>query len=119
MTIAAPRVHLSASHIDDELCRRYLAPSVELVGKRWSPGILLALSQGATRFSEITAAVAELSDRLLAQRVRGLEQAGLVNREVIPTTPVQVRYSLTESGRELLEAMQPLAHWGERWNKAH
>ncbi|MBN9239014.1 MAG: hypothetical protein BGO97_04950 [Micrococcales bacterium 70-64] len=106
-------------HIDDDLCRRYLATSVELVGKRWSSGILLAIGTGATRFSEITAAVTGLSDRLLAQRAKELEQAGLVHREVIATTPVQVRYTLTASGRDLLEAMQPLAHWGERWNRAH
>ncbi|CAN5329737.1 helix-turn-helix domain-containing protein [soil metagenome] len=111
MTITA--VH----QIDDDLCRRYLASSVELVGKRWNSAILLAISQGATRFSEITAAVAGLSDRLLAQRARELEQAGLVRREVIASTPVQVRYTLTERGRDLLESLQPLARWGERWGE--
>jgi DNA-binding HxlR family transcriptional regulator len=108
-----PRLH----QIDDDLCRRYLASSVELVGKRWSSAILLAISQGATRFSEITASVTGLSDRLLAQRAKELEQAGLVNREVIATTPVQVRYTLTERGRDLLESLQPLAQWGQRWGK--
>jgi len=112
-------VTLTTVHqIDDELCRRHLATSVELVGKRWSSAILLAISQGATRFSEITASVTGLSDRLLAQRAKELEQAGLIHREVIATTPVQVRYSLTERGADLLGALQPLAHWGERWNKA-
>jgi len=105
--------------IDDELCRRHLATSVELVGKRWSSAILLAISQGATRFSEITASVSGLSDRLLAQRAKELEQSGLIHREVIATTPVQVRYSLTEQGADLLQALQPIARWGERWKSAH
>ena len=104
-----------AHKIDDDLCRRYLATSVELVGKRWSSAILLALWQGASRFSEIIASVDGLSDRLLAQRAKELEQAGLIVREVIATTPVQVRYALTERGRDLLESLQPLARWGQRW----
>lgn len=101
-------------HIDDDLCRSFLA-SVELVGKRWSSGILLALTRGATRFSEILAMVDGLSDRLLAQRLRELEASGLLERTVIPTTPVQVRYALTDRGRDLLQSLQPLVGWGLRW----
>jgi DNA-binding HxlR family transcriptional regulator len=100
--------------VDDAACRRFLS-SVELVGKRWSSGVLLAIARGATRFSEITAVVPGLSDRLLAQRLKELEAVGLLEREVIASTPVQVRYSLTEAGADLLESLQPLAAWGQRW----
>lgn len=105
---------LDLHHIDDALCRSFLA-SVELVGKRWSSGILLALARGATRFSEVLAVVDGLSDRLLAQRLKELEASGLLERTVIPTTPVQVRYALTERGEDLLRSLQPLVHWGQRW----
>jgi DNA-binding HxlR family transcriptional regulator len=101
-------------HIDDAECRRFQS-SVELVGKRWSSGILLALAQGATRFSEILATVTGLSDRLLSQRLKELEGSGLVEREVIASTPVQVRYHLTERGDDLLQSLQPLVSWGQRW----
>ena len=101
-------------HVDDDACRRFTS-SLELVGKRWSSGILLALAQGATRFSEIIASVDGLSDRLLAQRVKELEQYGLIQREVVATTPVQVHYSLTERGRDLLSALQPLVSYGQKW----
>ena len=100
--------------IDDAACRRFLS-SVELVGKRWSSAVLLAIARGATRFSEITATVPGLSDRLLAQRLKELESVGLLQREVIATTPVQVRYTLTEAGADLIESLQPLAAWGHRW----
>jgi DNA-binding HxlR family transcriptional regulator len=103
-------------HIDDEACRRFIS-STELAGRRWSPGILLALGRGATRFSAIVAAVDGLSDRMAAQRLRELEAAGLVDRHVIPSTPVQVRYRLTQAGLELLQALQPLAAWGHRWGE--
>ncbi|MGD8167429.1 winged helix-turn-helix transcriptional regulator [Herbiconiux sp. P16] len=101
-------------HIDDAECRRFTA-SVELVGKRWSSGILLAIAQGATRFSEIVDSVVGLSDRLLAQRLKELERVGLVSRSVVATTPVQVRYALTPRGADLLQSLQPLVSWGQRW----
>ncbi|WP_382304148.1 winged helix-turn-helix transcriptional regulator [Herbiconiux sp. UC225_62] len=101
-------------HIDDAECRRFTA-SVELVGKRWSSGILLAIAQGASRFSDIVASVVGLSDRLLAQRLKELERSGLVSRSVVATTPVQVRYALTPRGSDLLQSLQPLVSWGQRW----
>jgi len=105
------------THIDDDECRRFTG-SVELIGRRWSSSILLAIARGATRFSEITASVPGLSDRLLAQRVRELEGARLLERRVIATTPVQVRYELTDRGRDLLDSLQPIVSWAQRWNAA-
>lgn len=101
-------------HIDDDQCRRF-ASSVELIGKRWSSGILLAIAQGATRFSEITASVTSLSDRLAAQRLKELERDLLIERQVIPTTPVQVRYVVTQRGQDLLDSLQPLVGWGQKY----
>lgn len=103
--------------IKDEECRPFQW-AVELIGKRWSSGILLAVWQGASRFSEIVARVEGLSDRMLAQRARELEAAGLLAREVIPTTPVQIRYRLTERGEDLLVALQPVHEWEQRWRSA-
>jgi DNA-binding HxlR family transcriptional regulator len=59
--------------------------------------------------------VSGLSDRLLAQRVKELQTAGLLEREVIPTAPVQVRYHLTTRGADLMRALQPLGEWSQRW----
>ena len=59
--------------------------------------------------TEVLVSVAGLSDRMLAVRLKELERAGLVDRVVEPTTPVTVRYGLTARGRELMEALQPLA----------
>lgn len=102
-------------HIDDEACRRFQW-AIELVGKRWSGGILLALARGATRFSEVLELVDGLSDRLLAARLKELEASNLVERTVVPTTPVQIRYRLTPRGDDLLRSMQPLHAWEQRWH---
>ena len=102
-------------HVDDDQCRLFQA-SVELIGRRWSSAILLAVARGARRFSEIRASVPGLSDRMLTQRLRELDAAGLVAREVVPTMPVQVTYRLTLAGSELMASLQPLVHWGLRWH---
>lgn len=115
MTI--PQTLAPLRHINDDECRRFQG-SVELVGKRWSSGILLAVWQGASRFSEIVARVDGLSDRMLAQRARELEAAGLLARQVIATTPVQIRYEITERGADLLQALQPVVEWEQRWRDA-
>jgi DNA-binding HxlR family transcriptional regulator len=98
-------------------CRRATA-IVEVVGRRWNSGILLALARGASRFTEIAASVDGLSDCMLAARLRELEQIGLIDRIVEPTTPVSVRYRLTARGQDLLASLQPLVAYGQRWERA-
>ncbi|BAJ74743.1 predicted transcriptional regulator [Microbacterium testaceum StLB037] len=101
-------------HIDDEECRR-ISGVMEVVGRRWSSGILLALGMGAERFSEIEHRVQGLSGRMLSVRLRELEAAELVARDVRPTTPVTISYRLTERGIELLRSLQPMARYARRW----
>jgi len=100
--------------IDDQQCRE-AAGVLEIVGKRWSSAILLALARGAERFSDITASVHDLSARMLAVRLRELEQARLVDRVIVPTMPVSIRYRLTPQGRDLLASLQPIAGYSHRW----
>lgn len=89
--------------------------AVELIGRRWNGAIVLAAHRGARRFSEFRTAIPGLSERLLAQRLRELEAARIMHREVEASTPVSIGYSLTERGEELARAVQPLIDWGERW----
>ena len=100
--------------ISDATCRQATAV-VEFVGRRWTSAILLALARGASRFGEVQRSVDGLSARLLTARLRELEDHGLVERQVTPTTPVSVRYHLTPQGRDLLAAMQPLMAYHLRW----
>ena len=91
--------------------------AIELIGKRWTGAILCALTEGPLRFGEVARAVPGLSDRLLSQRLRELEDEGLVEREVEAGTPVRVTYSLTEKGAELEPAIGELKAWASRWHK--
>jgi DNA-binding HxlR family transcriptional regulator len=102
-----------AASIDDDACRVFQA-TAEFAGKKWTAAILLALSRGATRFSQITDAVDGISARLLSVRLRELEERDLLVREVIPTVPVQISYRLTDSGDELIHILHPLVQWAQR-----
>lgn len=97
--------------IDAEACRAFQR-TLERVGKRWSGAILLAGTRGARRFGEYRRMVPGISDRLLVERLRELEGLGLIEREVVPTMPVQVLYRPTAEGSDLMVALQPLVHWG-------
>lgn len=96
--------------VPDDDCRSYQAV-LEFIGRRWIGAVLLAGSQGARRFSEYRTLVPGISDRLLSQRLKELETYGLMQREVIPTTPVQIRYRPSPGGAELISALQPLIAW--------
>ena len=95
-------------------CARY-HHAVELVGRRWTGAIIRALLPGAARFGTLRDTIPDMSDRMLAERLRELECEGVVERRVIPETPVRVEYLLTEKGRGLEETVLALAKWAERW----
>ncbi|MDO3702440.1 helix-turn-helix domain-containing protein [Micromonospora sp. C28SCA-DRY-2] len=113
MTDRRPPIGWAYQDIDDAGCRVF-QDALELVGRRWTGAIMLAAARGARRFGEYRAAVAGISDRLLAQRLKELEADGLIERTVIPTSPVQIRYAPTRDGAELMTVLQPLVDWGHR-----
>jgi len=103
-------------HARNGVCPHFHA-AIELIGKRWTGAIISALTEGPLRFGELARAVPGLSDRLLSQRLRELEDEGLVEREVEPGTPVRVSYSLTEKGADLEPAIGELKQWAKRWKR--
>jgi DNA-binding HxlR family transcriptional regulator len=97
-------------------CCPHYHEAVELIGRRWTGAILAILLQaGALRFSELAAAVPELSDRMLSDRLKELEARGLVERTVYSGRPVRVEYSLTRMGFALGPAVGELQAWAQRW----
>ncbi|HYH53821.1 MAG TPA: helix-turn-helix domain-containing protein [Solirubrobacterales bacterium] len=92
--------------------------AIELIGKRWTGAIVCALTERSMRYAELGKAVPGLSDRLLSQRLRELEEEGLVERQVEAGAPVRVVYSLTQAGQELDPALSELKSWAKRWKKA-
>lgn len=89
--------------------------AIELIGRRWTGVILRAMLSGEARFSDIASSVPGLSDRLLSERLKELEAEGIVTRTVVPTTPVQVEYALSEKGEALSEVIVAVSAWAEEW----
>ncbi|MFE1169819.1 winged helix-turn-helix transcriptional regulator [Nocardiopsis sp. NPDC058789] len=81
------------------------------VGDKWTVLVVVLLGQRAHRFNELHRAIEDISQRMLTRTLRGLVEDGLVHREVFPTVPPSVQYSLTPLGRTLLEPLSALASW--------
>ena len=75
--------------------------TADLLERRWQLSVIYAALAGALRFNEFAGAVTGISPRMLSERLRDLEAAGLIERRVIPSSPPKVEYRLTDRGREL------------------
>ena len=97
-----------------ELCARFHRAS-ELIGRRWTGAIIFVLLKSRCRFAALRAAIPDITDRMLSERLQELEQEGIVERTVVPDTPVRVEYTLTRKGRALASAMDAIAEWAHKW----
>lgn len=100
--------------VSEVLCPRF-HKAVELIGRRWTGAVLQMLMSGPKRFGDLRAAVPEISDRMLSERLKELEAEGIVDRDVSADTPVRVEYRLTEKGRALEEPLRSIGDWAEEW----
>jgi DNA-binding HxlR family transcriptional regulator len=90
---------------------RAISSVLARVGDKWSVLIIVLLGDGSKRFNEIKRAVGGISQRMLTLTLRGLERDGLVTRTQFPTIPPRVDYELTDLGRSLWSAVEPLGVW--------
>ena len=96
------------------LCSRFHRAS-ELIGRRWTGAIIFVLMESRCRFATLRTAIPDITDRMLSERLHELEQEGIVERTVIPETPVRVEYALTKKGRELASAIDAIGAWARKW----
>ncbi len=92
--------------------------AIELIGRRWTGAIVRVLMGGRLRYCQIRGAIPEVSDRMLSERLKQLEAAGIVRRQVTPDTPVRVEYELTQKGRGLEQALAAVEQWASEWRDA-
>lgn len=87
--------------------------AADLLERRWQLSIIYAALTGALRFNEFAEAVAGISPRMLSERLRDLEGAGLLERTVLPTSPPTVEYRLTTRGRRLAPVIEAMRAYAE------
>ena len=96
------------------LCGQFHRAS-ELIGRRWSGAIIFVLLKARCRFATLREAIPDITDAMLSDRLRELEAEGIVERTVIPETPVRVEYGLTRKGRALAPVMEGIMDWAHKW----
>jgi DNA-binding HxlR family transcriptional regulator len=97
------------------VCHRYQA-AAELLGRRWSAAVIRATMEGPARFTEIRSSVDGLSARLLTERLRELEAAGLMERR--ERADGATEYRLTPKGEALSRVVHEIEEWVATWEPA-
>lgn len=87
---------------------------LEHIANKWTVLIVYALTQGKKRYSELKQQIVGVSPKMLIQNLGNLERCGLIEREIYPTVPPRVKYSLTPLGASLVEPLAVLGEWAYR-----
>ncbi|HSI68296.1 MAG TPA: helix-turn-helix domain-containing protein [Planococcus sp. (in: firmicutes)] len=95
------------------ICPRFES-AISILSQRWTGLIIYQLLEGPQRFSRLTEVIG-ISGRLLSERLKALENQGIVARTVFPETPVRIEYTLTEKGASLKPVMDEIQKWSQIW----
>lgn len=90
-----------------------LLECMAIIGGAWTPNIIWYLRGGPRRFSELRTDIPQISPKVLTTRLRELEECGVIERKVMPTSPPSVEYALNELGQRLVPAIEAIADVGE------
>ena len=92
-----------------------VAMAAEILCTRWTIILLREMIAGSTRFNDLRRGIPRMSPALLSQRLKELEEAGVVERIPIEAEPGLFEYRLSEAGRELTPIVEAFGQWGQRW----
>ncbi|GAB4158153.1 MAG: helix-turn-helix domain-containing protein [Candidatus Dojkabacteria bacterium] len=88
--------------------------TLKVIGGKWKSLILWSLSKGTMRFGQLNREIAGVTQKMLTQQLRELEEDGLVVRTVYPEVPPRVEYSISDYGKTLAPVLDSMAAWGNR-----
>ena len=92
-----------------------VARTAEIIGNKWTPLIVRDLARGRRRFSELERSLAGISPKTLSERLKRLEEAGVIARACFAEVPPRVEYSLTPKGHALLPVIESMRAFGAEW----
>ncbi|MCM3602555.1 helix-turn-helix transcriptional regulator [Robertmurraya korlensis] len=102
--------------MDKSICPRF-EKAMSILSQRWTGLIIYQLLGGPQRFCSLESSIG-VSGRVLSERLKDLENEGIVKREVFPETPVRIEYSLTDKGVALEPLMRDIEKWSQSWLQA-
>lgn len=98
-----------------QLCPKFLK-TFTMLGKRWNGLIISVLiEEGPQRYSELATKIPMVSDRVLAERLKELEEFGIIQRNEDPNNSKKVEYKLTEQGKDFESVMIDIQTWSQKW----
>ena len=106
-----PNVHES----DHALSECPVLATARIVSGKWTLLVLRDLAAGPCRFTQLERSLDGISPRTLSQRLKALEDEGILEREVYPEAPPRVEYRLTEKGRDLVPIVDAMRAYGRDW----
>ena len=86
---------------------------LNFISDKWKILIIRDLIDGTKRFNELKKSLAPVTQKMLTQQLREMEQDGIINRKVYPVVPPKVEYSLTELGYSLVPVIEVMKKWGQ------
>ncbi len=92
-----------------------VAMAAEVLCSRWTMVLLRELIAGSTRFNDLRRGVPRMSPSLLSQRLKELEQAGIVEKRPLPSEKGVFAYHLTQAGQDLRPIIEAMGFWGQKW----
>lgn len=103
----------TSSHLDDTICP--VARTAEIISGKWTLLIIRDLASGVKRFNQLERSLHGISPKTLSERLRSLEEEGIIVRQTFAEVPPRVEYSLSEKGRDLVDVIESMRNYGRQW----
>ncbi|MEL7597173.1 MAG: helix-turn-helix domain-containing protein [Clostridiaceae bacterium] len=104
------------SKIQEKTYRCGMELTMDIIGGKWKGVILWNLRNKTLRFSQLKRKLNGVTQKMLTQQLRELEEDGLINRKVFPQVPPKVEYSLTEYGKTIVPVLYSIYQWGIKYS---
>jgi DNA-binding HxlR family transcriptional regulator len=104
---------MKTNHVDDITCP--IARTAEIISGKWTLLIIRDLASGVKRFNQLERSLHGISPKTLSERLRSLEEEGIIIRQTFAEVPPRVEYSLTEKGHDLVGVIESMRGFGKRW----
>ena len=104
---------MKANHVDDVICP--VARTAEIISGKWTLLVIRDLASGVKRFNHLERSLHGISPKTLSERLRSLEEEGIIVRQTFAEVPPRVEYSLTEKGYDLVGVIESMRCFGKRW----
>jgi DNA-binding HxlR family transcriptional regulator len=102
-----------SNHRDDTICP--VARTAEIISRKWTLLIIRDLVSGVKRFNQLERSLHGISPKTLSDRLRSLEEEGIIARQTFAEVPPRVEYSLSEKGRDLVHVIECMRTYGKQW----